>query len=244
MCAKALLRREASVREYLKDFLPENEIEDIDNALHSPNFCLDVLGHYLAKQVRTKKLELPTNALIYSYGVLQISKAVGDMERLRNSFIPVIYTLHQRLIMMIWLVLLSMHFLNKYAWYTIPLGSVVAYIVLGIDFMSCEIEEPFGYDKNDLNLTMFCQSIVQETKDIYYRRSKFGNSPILQRLQSRHGSRRERSMQAIHEADKQISFSKIVSTIANENQYILTRSSSRATSSSLSDHDIEMGEEI
>ena len=103
--------------------------------------------------------------------------------------------------------------------------------------MSCEIEEPFGYDKNDLNLTMFANL----SQDIYYRRSKFGNSPV---LQSRHGSRRERSMQAIHESDKQISFSKIVSTIANENQYILTRSSSRATSSSSSDHDIEMGEEI
>lgn len=81
ICAKALLLRETSVREYLKDLLPENKIEDIDNALHSPNFCLDVLGHYLAKQVLTKKLELPTNALIYSCGVLQISKAVGKMEK-------------------------------------------------------------------------------------------------------------------------------------------------------------------
>lgn len=106
--------------------------------------------------------------------------------------------------------------------------------------MSCEIEEPFGYDKNDLNLTIFCQSIVQETWDIYYRRSKFGNSPVLQRLKSRHGSRRERSMQTIHEADKQISFSKIVCTIANENQYVFTRGISKATSCSSSD----MGEEI
>lgn len=98
--------------------------------------------------------------------------------------------------------------------------------------------------KNDLNLTMFCQSILQETQDIYHRRSKFGNSPVLQRLQSRHGSRRERNIEAINEADRQISFSRIVSTIANDNQYVLTRSSSKANSSSSSDHDIEMGEEI
>lgn len=152
--AKALLRRETSIREDLKGLLPENEIKDIDNALHSPNHCLDVLGHYLAKQVRTKKLELPTNALIYSCGVLQISKAVGDMERLRNSFIPVIYTLHQRLIMVIWLVLVSMYFLNKYKWYTIPLGSVVAYILLGIDSMSCEIEGKFFFKKKNMKLML------------------------------------------------------------------------------------------
>lgn len=88
---------------------------------------------------------------------------------------------------------------------------------------------------------MFCQSILQETQDIYHRRSKFGNSPVLQRLQSRHGSRRERNIEAINEADRQISYSKIVSTIANENPYVLT---SKTSSSSSSDHDIEMGEEI
>ena len=93
-----------------------------------------------------------------------MSASVGALERLRNSFIPVIYTLHQRMIIMIWLVLLTFHFLSKYWWYTIPLGTIVAYILLGIDSMSCEIEEPFGYDQNDFDLTRFCKGIVRDTQ--------------------------------------------------------------------------------
>lgn len=161
---KSLLRREKSVREELKELLSDLDIQRIDDAIHSPNYCIDVIGHYLAKQTRLGHLSDHQLQVLNQGGILGMSASVGALERLRNSFIPVIYTLHQRMIIMIWLVLLTFHFLSKYWWYTIPLGTIVAYILLGIDSMSCEIEEPFGYDQNDLDLTRFCKGIVRDTQ--------------------------------------------------------------------------------
>ena len=177
--AKNLLRGENSVREDLKDLLSTEDMTDIESALNGPNYCIDVLGHYLAKQVRTGKLTDHQLGVINMTGITQFSAAVGAMERLRNSFIPVIYTLHQRMIMMSWLLLLSLHFLNKFWWYTIPLGFLVAYILIGMDSMSCEIEEPFGYDQNDLDLTKFCAGIIRDTQEILGRRSKLSGSAVL-----------------------------------------------------------------
>jgi putative membrane protein len=177
--AKNLLRGENSVREDLKDLLSTEDMTDIESALNGPNYCIDVLGHYLAKQVRTGKLTDHQLGVINMTCITQFSAAVGAMERLRNSFIPVIYTLHQRMIMMSWLLLLSLHFLNKFWWYTIPLGFLVAYILIGMDSMSCEIEEPFGYDQNDLDLTKFCAGIIRDTQEILGRRSKLSGSAVL-----------------------------------------------------------------
>ncbi len=173
--AKNLLRGETSVHDDLKNLLPAKELSDLESARHRPNYCIDVLGHYLAKQTRDGKLSDHQLAVMNMNGITKFAADVGAMERLRNSFIPAIYTLHQRFIMIVWLVGLTMHLLNKYWWYTIPLGSLIAYILIGIDSMACEIEEPFGYDRNDLDLTKFCAGIVRDTQDILERRSRMAS---------------------------------------------------------------------
>lgn len=169
--SKNLLRGETDIREDLVFLLSLEDMTALESARHRPNYCIDMLGHYLAKQTKMGKLSDHQLSVINMSGITQFAAQVGVMECIRNSFIPAVYTLHQRFIMIVWLVLLALYFVNKYWWYTIPLASVMAYIVVGIDSMSCEIEEPFGYDQNDLDLTYFCEGIVCDTRDILDRRS-------------------------------------------------------------------------
>jgi hypothetical protein len=39
---------------------------------------------------------------------------------------------------------------------------VTSFIVVGFAAIGAEIENPFGYDKNDLNLDFFCSSIIAQ----------------------------------------------------------------------------------
>lgn len=39
---------------------------------------------------------------------------------------------------------------------------ITSYIVIGFAAIGAEIENPFGYDKNDLNLDFFCSSIIAQ----------------------------------------------------------------------------------
>ena len=177
--AKDLLRKERNLQKELSGLLSDEDLIDIEVATHSPYYCLDVIGHYLAKQARAGKLSENQLATINSCGIVEFSSAIGAMERLRNSFIPVTYVLHQRFIVGAWLILLGLHFLDKYNWYTIPLASAVGYIVLGIDSMACGIEEPFGHDRNDLDLSKFCAGIRRDTQDIYGRKEKLARAARL-----------------------------------------------------------------
>lgn len=47
-------------------------------------------------------------------------------------------------------------------WVTVPGTVVGAYIILGIAAIGREIEDPFGYDRNDLPLERFCRQIADE----------------------------------------------------------------------------------
>ncbi|KAJ3878703.1 hypothetical protein F5051DRAFT_439487 [Lentinula edodes] len=54
----------------------------------------------------------------------------------------------------------SGHLIDQFLWYTIPGTTIAAFIYLGFLAAGEEIEQPFGYDDNDLDLDMFCQEII------------------------------------------------------------------------------------
>lgn len=47
-------------------------------------------------------------------------------------------------------------------WFTIPATVTAAYIILGLALIGSEIENPFGYDVNDLPLDAFCEQIQDD----------------------------------------------------------------------------------
>ena len=52
------------------------------------------------------------------------------------------------------------------SWYTIPLSVAVFFVVIGVKASGSEIENPFGFDYNDLPLDIFCE-IAQLELRIY-----------------------------------------------------------------------------
>ncbi|KAJ4478995.1 Bestrophin, RFP-TM, chloride channel-domain-containing protein [Lentinula aciculospora] len=61
----------------------------------------------------------------------------------------------------IYLFFLPFQLVAEFKWHTIPGVALAAFIYLGFLAAGEEIEQPFGYDENDLDLDMFCGEIVQ-----------------------------------------------------------------------------------
>ncbi|KIJ11884.1 hypothetical protein PAXINDRAFT_118576 [Paxillus involutus ATCC 200175] len=63
----------------------------------------------------------------------------------------------------VWLYLFFLPFqlVDQFKWYTIPGVAVAAFIYLGFLAAGDEIEQPFGYDENDLDLDLFCNELVR-----------------------------------------------------------------------------------
>ncbi len=77
-------------------------------------------------------------------------KCLTGMERIRRTPIPFAYAVHLKQITWIVLIILPFQWINEMNWVTIPAVLVTAFALLGILEMGREIENPFGYDFNDL----------------------------------------------------------------------------------------------
>ena len=54
-------------------------------------------------------------------------------------------------------------------WSVLAVCVLVAYALLGIDSVAAEIESPFGHDKNNLPLSMICDTIEKNVLEILNR---------------------------------------------------------------------------
>ncbi|KZV90165.1 UPF0187-domain-containing protein [Exidia glandulosa HHB12029] len=106
----------------------------------------------------------PANAFLNSLNSLQ--DAVANLERVRNTPIPFAYQAHLRMCMWMYLFLLPFQIYNAYGWLTIPATAFASFLLLGFLEIGQEIEDPFGYDMNDLDIDSICIAIGRELHEI------------------------------------------------------------------------------
>ena len=171
---KLTLRRERNPVPELGDVLAFQDILNIEQQQkmgngNTPKFCLGVLSFYPQKCLETDKVGEVTLATMTSTCLAPLADAMGTTERVRNQPIPLSCSLHLRYFLILWLMMYPAFLVSVYGWYAILLASLVDYAVLGIESMSCEIENPFGYHKNCIDLCTYCKGIVADTQNILRR---------------------------------------------------------------------------
>jgi len=89
-----------------------------------------------------------------------------DFERILRTPIPLAYSVH--LHHSIWIYILSIPYqiVGDLGWWTIPAVAIASFCLLGILAIGQEIENPFGYDPNDLPLDDFCDVMRREIEVI------------------------------------------------------------------------------
>jgi putative membrane protein len=91
---------------------------------------------------------------------------LGACERIHRTPMPFAYMVHLRRVILIYCYSLPLALVRDFGWWTIPATFFVAFVLLGIEEIGVEIEDPFGDDDNDLPLESFCETIrrnVEET---------------------------------------------------------------------------------
>ncbi|KAJ3789196.1 UPF0187-domain-containing protein [Lentinula aff. detonsa] len=91
--------------------------------------------------------------------IAAMEDSLVSLERILTTPLPFVYSVHIRTVW-IYLFFLPFQLIDQFLWYTIPGTTIAAFIYLGFLAAGEEIEQPFGYDDNDLDLDMFCQEII------------------------------------------------------------------------------------
>lgn len=123
------------------------------------------IGDYLQRQHDRNCLN--TYQLTAMFKLLDaMVDVLGACERILKTPIPLAYNIHLKQILLIYCLVLSLQLADDLLWYTGIVVGMISFTLFGIEEIGREIENPFGYDSNDLQLDSICQTMQRNIADI------------------------------------------------------------------------------
>jgi putative membrane protein len=89
--------------------------------------------------------------------------ALGGAERIMKTPVPFAYAQHIKIFVLLFCLTVPFAISSSMHWLTPAGAALLAFGLFGIDEIGVEIEEPFGYDPNDLPLDQILQAVAQDT---------------------------------------------------------------------------------
>jgi putative membrane protein len=96
----------------------------------------------------------------------QFSEIIGACERIKNTPIPYSYSMYIKQFIFIYLITLPMAFITILGYVTIPVVVLITFVLLSVELIAEEIEDPFGRDVNDLPTDELAEKIEDNVREI------------------------------------------------------------------------------
>lgn len=123
------------------------------------------IGDYLQSRYQRQQVNVFQLNTLHE-AVDKLVDILGGCERILKTPVPLIYTITLKTLLIIYLLLLPWELVNGLTWWTGPILGFISFLVLGIDEIGSEIEEPFGHDPNDLPLDVICNTMFRNVEDL------------------------------------------------------------------------------
>lgn len=162
-----------AVKECLRDgieprhlpMLREEFIDEVFRYGHVPNAIMRLLNERISDAF-SKYNARDSLRLAITNETITLTNNMGGMERIRFSPIPFAYASHLQLFIMIYFIALPFGLYAGLQWIAIPAIGFISLILLGINEIGVEIEDPFGVDPNDLPVDNICENIQKNIREI------------------------------------------------------------------------------
>ena len=97
------------------------------------------------------KLEIKNPNIIGLINSLdKMSEHCNNLERIKNTPIPLSYVFHIKMSIFIYLITLPFGMFHDLGLWAVPMVMLIYYIIAGVEIISNEIENPFANNPNDL----------------------------------------------------------------------------------------------
>ena len=140
-------------------------LEQLKQAKHVPN--------KIAALMYNRVNDLYVNGKITGDQLINADKELKDFidlmgacERIKNTPIPYSYSMFLKKFIFIYLVTLPFGFVTLSGYMTIPIVIVITYVILSVELIAEEIEDPFGRDVNDLPTDDLAKKIRENIREI------------------------------------------------------------------------------
>lgn len=137
----------------------------LEGKKHIPNAIAGEI-YVLLKNLKDNKHISEEEMLMLDKEVKSLTDILGICERIKNTPIPYSYNMFLKKLIFIFILLTPLAFVEALHYWTVGLTVLVFYIFVGLEYISEEIEEPFGTDNNDLPLDDLADKILENIKEI------------------------------------------------------------------------------
>jgi putative membrane protein len=137
----------------------------LDNRTHVPLAIIEDLyleSHRLVSAGRLSKEDL----IVLDSDLMSLSNIMGGCERILNTPIPYTYSLFLKKFVFFFILLLPLGFAALFGYLAIPLTMFVFYVLVSLEYIAEEIEEPFGEDANDLATDAYSETIRKSVNEV------------------------------------------------------------------------------
>ncbi|MBX7106252.1 MAG: bestrophin family protein [Gemmataceae bacterium] len=104
--------------------------------------------------------------LLMDTQVAALVDASGACDRIHKTPLPFAYVVHLRRALLLYCGTLPFATLEGFGWGEVLVTTLVAFVLLGIEEIGVEIEDPFGTDDNDLPLEKFCETVERDMRSV------------------------------------------------------------------------------
>ncbi|MGK7933142.1 MAG: bestrophin family protein [Microcystaceae cyanobacterium] len=161
---KLSLRGETVNNEFI-DLMPTSWHKKLKAVNHPPLEISFWIGDYLQRKHQEDKLN--TYQLTANIRLLDnLVDMLGVCERILKTPIPIAYSIHLKQLVLIYCLTLPLEFIDELNWQTAPVVGLISFTIFGIEEIGREIENPFGYDANDLPLDQICSTMKRNVEDL------------------------------------------------------------------------------
>ena len=145
--------------------LQQGHLEELATVQHRPLRIINWFSSYFYRNYQQGKI---SDKLFTEFGstLNSIVQALGGCERILNTPMPKAYNIHLKHLLVIYCLGLPIQLVAQLHWWIIPIAGITSFALLGIEAIGLEIEDPFGYDPNDLPLDSYCQKIYDEVDEL------------------------------------------------------------------------------
>lgn len=162
-----------SAKEHLRKGVKINELELLDNELqsikekvHQPLAISQLIYQRLINLKKNGKIS-EEEFIILDKNCNKFMDSLGACERIRNTPIPFSYSLFIKKFIFIYVTTLPLAFVTIFGYFSAFIATFMFYVLVSIEVLAEEIEDPFGKDDNDLPTDLLCDRIRSTTKEVF-----------------------------------------------------------------------------
>lgn len=147
------------------EILDDKTYQAIEEAKHKPNRISSLLYQRVSELNKSGKIS-GDQLINLDKELKDFTDIIGACERIKSTPIPYSYSMFIKKFIFIYLLTLPFGFVTLSGYMTVPIVVIITYVILSVELIAEEIEDPFGRDVNDLPTDDLAAKIKANVREI------------------------------------------------------------------------------